>query len=103
MLGICLNRARATAVVLPGASGYLENETMSARVLAILAIALFLGGMGLLRLVAKDWLWDRHETLMRARGLVNLERTPEWENQQNLLGLAMLIVAAVLVVLSTST
>jgi hypothetical protein len=71
---------------------------MSARVHAILAIALFLGGMGLLRFVAKDWLWDRHETLMRARGLVNLERTPEWENQQNLLGIAMIVIAVVLVV-----
>ena len=57
-----------------------------------------LGVMGIVFLVGKDWLWDRHETTMRARGIVNLERTPEWEQQQNLLGGAMIVVAVVMVV-----
>ena len=71
---------------------------MSTQTFVLIAVALFVGGLGLLRFVAKDWLWDRHETLMRARGIVNLERTPEWDQQQNLMGAALIILAVVLVV-----
>jgi hypothetical protein len=73
---------------------------MSTQTLLIWGVALFLGGFGVLCFVAKDWLWDRHEGQMRARGVVNLERTPEWENQQNLMGAGMIVVALVLVVVS---
>jgi hypothetical protein len=49
--------------------------------------------------LAKDWLWDRHESTMRARGIVNLERTPEWDTQQNITGGAMIFFALLFLVL----
>ena len=69
------------------------------RTVAIFAVVIFFAGFGLLHFVAKDWLWDRHEATLRARGIVNTERTPEWENQQNLTGGAMLVVALLVLIM----
>jgi hypothetical protein len=75
---------------------------MDVRTAGILAITLFLGGLGLLHLFAKDWLWDRHETTLRGRGIVSVERTPEWDNQQNVMGGALIVVAVVVLILGNS-
>ena len=63
----------------------------------LLSIGLLL--LGLLQIFGKDWVWDRHEANMRARGVVNLERTPEWETRQNALGGVLIVIALVVVVL----
>jgi hypothetical protein len=70
---------------------------MGLETLAIVGLVVFFVGMGLAFLFAKDWLWDRHEGNLRTRGLVNLERTPEWESQQTLMGIAMIVCAVVVV------
>lgn len=48
---------------------------------------IFLIGMGLYQLLAdKDHLWERQERGFRAQGIVNRQRTPEWERSQTLSG-----------------
>jgi hypothetical protein len=68
----------------------------------------FLGGFVILCLIgvgvtffARDWQWERHEANMRAQGIVNVERTPEWDNQQNMLGVILIIGAIVMFFLSS--
>lgn len=47
-------------------------------------LGLFFVGLGIYQLtVDKDELWERQERSFRARGIVNRQRTPEWENAQN--------------------
>jgi hypothetical protein len=72
---------------------------MGSQTLLAVGLALFFVVMGLAFLFAKDWLWDRHETNLRARGITNAERTPEWESQQTWMGVAMIVAAVVLLVL----
>lgn len=64
-----------------------------------LVLVMVLGGLGVLHFFAKDWLWERHESNLRARGIVNLERTPEWDTQQHVTGGVMIVLALLLLVL----
>jgi hypothetical protein len=75
---------------------------MGTETLLLIGLAVFLAGYGVVCFAAKDWLWERHEANLRARGIASAERTPEWENQQNWLGGASIVVALVLVVLALS-
>jgi hypothetical protein len=66
-------------------------------------LALFgaaVGAYGLFYLLRGDWAWDMHEQGQRARGIVNLERTDEWESWRIISGGLMVICATVIVIIA---
>ncbi len=75
-------------------------NTQTQIAVGIIMLVLTLIGAGIM-FFAKDWLWDRHEAAMRGRGIVNLERTPEWENQQNISGIALIFFAILILFVLT--
>ena len=50
---------------------------------------------GLVFIFAKDALWKYYEYYHRAGGIVNYERTPEWEFGKTIAGIAMIILSLV--------
>jgi hypothetical protein len=62
-------------------------------------MALFLMGLGAYYLIAdKDSLWERQQRHFRAQGIVNREKTPEWERAQEVSG-GLMIAGGVLVLI----
>jgi hypothetical protein len=73
--------------------------TAPARALLAL-IGAVIGTLGLVHLGRGDWAWDMHEQGQRARGIVNLERTDEWESWRIISGGLMVICATVIVIIA---
>jgi hypothetical protein len=65
---------------------------------ALLASLFFLG-MGALMVFQKDIVWDLTEWNHRRQGIVETERTPEWEASQTLWGAILMILGAVFTVI----
>ena len=47
----------------------------------------------------KDALWERQQRRFRAQGIVNRERTPEWEKLQNVNGALLLVMGIAMICL----
>jgi hypothetical protein len=55
------------------------------------AIAIFLFGFGAINLFFKDIAWELQERANRNRGIVDSERTPQWETQATITGIGVII------------
>jgi hypothetical protein len=58
------------------------------------------GAFGLVYLLRGDWAWAMHEQGQRARGIVNLERTDEWEIWRMISGGLLVLCAIVIVIIA---
>jgi hypothetical protein len=59
----------------------------------ILSIVVIIMGLGCI--FAKDFMWELQDHSNRARGIVNSQRTPEWESGMTFIGALAILVGTV--------
>jgi hypothetical protein len=92
--GVCRSMREFNAAIEKFNSSNASSTAGLRAILLLLASAC--AGSGLLTLLKGDWAWEMHVEGQRWRGIVNLERTDEWEVSRMISGIALLVCAAVL-------
>jgi hypothetical protein len=95
--GVCRSQREFEAALNKGREQS-QASIGSLRAFTVLIASLF-GGLGLVYLIKGNWAWAMHVQGQRARGIVNLERTDEWEATRIFGGGALLFFALLIVAL----